>query len=149
MTFACGIPPERNFLAAHLTLFHHLPPHQRLVIDTLSDWALRQKSFLLEVVGVVFTGKGVAYKIESSPLVKEHKALQKTFQSWLTPQDKQGLWPHITVQNKVEPAVAKALQAELAAAFQPFTITATGMIVWRYRGGPWEHEQSLIFKSDA
>lgn len=77
-------PPERNFLGAHLTLFHHLPPDQPIVIEVLESWSQRQIAFPLPIVAVAGIGNGVAYKIDSSLLVGEHKALQKAFQPWLT-----------------------------------------------------------------
>jgi hypothetical protein len=42
------------------------------------------------------------------------------------------------VQNKVDPAVARALHARLSAAFEPGTVGARGLGLWRYLGGPWE-----------
>ena len=44
----------------------------------------------------------------------------------------------MTVQNKVTPERARTLLAELAAGFAPYDVTATGLGLWRYLGGPWE-----------
>jgi hypothetical protein len=41
------------------------------------------------------------------------------------------------VQNKVEPAVARALRDRLAAEFVPHRVGARGLGLWRYLGGPW------------
>jgi hypothetical protein len=41
------------------------------------------------------------------------------------------------VQNKVEPAVARALRDRLAAQFVPHRVRACGLGLWRYHGGPW------------
>ncbi|MGG8914039.1 2'-5' RNA ligase family protein, partial [Escherichia coli] len=54
------------------------------------------------------------------------------------PQDRAGWRPHVTVQNKVEPAVAKALQAELERDFLARRVEIVGLATWWYRGGPWE-----------
>jgi hypothetical protein len=43
----------------------------------------------------------------------------------------------VTVQNKVEPAVARALRDRLAAEFVPHRVGARGLGLWRYLGGPW------------
>ena len=44
----------------------------------------------------------------------------------------------MTVQNKVEPAIARALHDRLLADFAPWTVRARGLRLWRYLGGPWE-----------
>jgi hypothetical protein len=49
------------------------------------------------------------------------------------------------VQNKVEPAVARALQAELTAGFVRETVTARGLGLWHYRGGPWDADSEFPF----
>lgn len=49
----------------------------------------------------------------------------------------------MTVQNKVEPAVARALVQQLSAAFVPWSMTGTGVHVWRYLGGPWEPVETV------
>jgi hypothetical protein len=44
----------------------------------------------------------------------------------------------VTIQNKVTPREAKALQAELAATIEPRDFTFAGLALHAYRGGPWE-----------
>jgi hypothetical protein len=56
----------------------------------------------------------------------------------LTPQDRAGWRPHVTIQNKVEPAEARALQQALEADFRPRPLVIAGLASWWYRGGPWE-----------
>jgi hypothetical protein len=90
-------------------------------------------------------GRGVMYTLDNPTLPALHKRLQRQWQPWLTPQDQQGLRPHITVQNKVDPAVARQLHEELAASFQPFEALGTGLALWAYRGGPWELQQRFSF----
>jgi hypothetical protein len=51
----------------------------------------------------------------------------------------------VTVQNKVKPAEAKALHAELAATWGPVTGTGDGLLLWRYLGGPWELLERVPF----
>lgn len=138
-------PPERNFLKAHLTLFHHLPA-DKMVEETIRSSVTSMQSFPLNVADVVSIGKGVAYKIESPPLQAFHKKLQEVWSSFLTPQDKQKLWPHVTVQNKVSPLVAKETLVHLKDCFQPFMATATGLTLWYYKGGPWEFYKHFPFK---
>jgi hypothetical protein len=138
-------PPERNFLKAHLTLFHHLPPQESSVVDAI-ETASRQSPFPLAVTSVVMIGRGVAYKLESTTLQHLHRGLQQQWMSELLPQDKQGLWPHVTVQNKVTPQAARALHQQLQSTFTPFEVQATGLRVWRYLGGPWEPVNTYWFE---
>lgn len=141
-------PPARNFLAAHVTLFHHLPGAQHAAIaDSLTAVAAEQALLPLAVTGLRFLGRGVAYTLENRTLQTLHKHLQTHWQPYLTPQDQQKLSPHVTVQNKVDPATARALHAKLSADFQPFEATGTGLQLWAYRGGPWEALEHFAFEN--
>jgi 2'-5' RNA ligase len=139
-------PKERNFLAAHLTLFHHLPGRRRTEI-TAELQALSQQlpPLPLLVSGVQFLGQGVAYRLESAAVEQLHRTLQQQWLPDLTPQDQQRRRPHVTVQNKVAPAVARALHERLAAEFTPFEALGTGLQLWAYRGGPWEWVATFPF----
>ena len=139
-------PPERNYLAAHLTLFHHLPGEQRAAIEgELSRRAAALGPLTLAVTGVQFLGRGVAYSLESPAVAELHRELQQQWQPWLTPQDQQRRRPHVTIQNKVDPKVARALHEELSASFQPFEATGRALHLWAYRGGPWESMRQFVF----
>ncbi len=140
-------PPKINYLSAHLTLFHALPgeEHAAIVAYLLKVAAEQPEPLLLQATGVKFMGRGVMYTLENPALPALHKRLQRQWEPWLSAQDKQGLRPHITVQNKVDPAVARQLHEELAAGFQPFIATGTGLALWAYKGGPWELRQQFAF----
>jgi len=133
-------PPKINYLSAHLTLFHALPGGEYDAIASyLAEVAAAQSGPLpLRVTGLKFMGRGVMYTLENSTLLALHRRWQQHWQAWLSPQDQQSLRPHITVQNKVDPAVARTLHEELAAGFRPFEVQGTGLALWAYRGGPWE-----------
>lgn len=143
----CHFPPERNFLAAHLTLFHHLPSNEPKVKEDLIKWSKGHEALSFLVTEVKSIGKGVAYKIECEPLLQLHRTMQKTWEPWLKPQDKQKLWPHVTVQNKVTPAKAKETLVELQSTFKPFTPVGTGFSLWSYEGGPWEFIEAFPFSA--
>jgi 2'-5' RNA ligase len=140
-------PSKINYLGAHLTLFHALPGSEEAAISaSLAEVAASQPGPLpLAVTGLKFMGRGVMYALTNPDLPALHRRLQQQWQPWLTAQDQQGLRPHITVQNKVEPAVARALHEELSASFQPFEAVGTGLALWAYKGGPWEARQSFAF----
>lgn len=138
-------PPAINHLSAHLTLFHHLPSGKPVILEDLEHWSKKISPLSLQVAEVKSIGKGVAYKIDCPALVQLHKRLQEKWQPWLTPQDKQKLWPHITVQNKVPAAEAQQTWRTLQASFQPFTATGTGLYLWSYKGGPWSFIKDFPF----
>ena len=143
-------PPERNYLAAHLTLFHHLPGEQQAALAAqLGARCVALPPLPLRVSAVQFLGQGVAYRVESAALEALHRELQAQWWPHLTPQDRQRRRPHVTVQNKVGPAVARILHQELAAGFEPFEATGTGLQLWAYRGGPWEALQTFAFEATA
>ncbi|MGC6401271.1 2'-5' RNA ligase family protein [Sphingomonas sp. FW199] len=132
-------PPERNQVPAHITLFHHLPPailpelRQRLNAETRGQPAPRAW-----IAGVVTLGRGTAFRIESPDLAALRDRLADAFTGMLVPQDQAGWRPHVTIQNKVEPHLAKALRAEMEAGFRVRPLAIAGIGCWAYRGGPWE-----------
>ncbi|REA56112.1 2'-5' RNA ligase family protein [Dyadobacter luteus] len=130
-------PPERNYIDAHLTLFHALPNEPWIKAD-LKELASMQYSFQAKSETIVSLGFGTAFKIVSPELSRIHGKLQQSWYDHLTNQDKQKRNFHITIQNKVEPAVAKELQQILMVNFKPFDLHISGIQLWRYLGGPWE-----------
>jgi len=136
---AAHFPAGRNHLRAHVTLFHALPGEREGGVRAeLAAAAARVPAFDLTVSGPRLLGRGVALDVTAPELDRLHRGLQEAFGPWLTRQDAQRLRAHVTVQNKVEPAVARALREKLAAAPLPTAATARGLGLWRYRGGPWE-----------
>jgi hypothetical protein len=47
--------------------------------------------------------------------------------------------------NKTTPEAARALITALSQDFKPFTIMATGIDLWIYLGGPWQHKSTYQF----
>ena len=132
-------PPERNQLDAHLTLFHHLPPSAADEIKhRLAEETRGVRAPQARVGGLMSLGRGVAFRIEAPELVAVRARLAEAFTGLLTPQDAGGWRPHVTIQNKVTPNVAKLLRAELSRDFRPRAIEVAGVATWWYRGGPWE-----------
>lgn len=128
-------PPERNFLSAHLTLFHALPDDVDAVLAAARD-AAPAEPMPAVVARLLKLGRGVAYGIDCSPLLALRAEIAAAgFE--LTPQDRAWNRPHVTIQNKVAPADADALFDRLAAAFEPWPTTVTGLRLHHYAGGPW------------
>ncbi len=135
---AAHFPAERNHLRAHLTLFHHLPAmHEGTIRDDLAATSAARGPLTLRATEVRFFGQGVAYGFAAPELVALRGALAQRWWPQLNEQDRRPFRPHVTVQNKVPAAQALALYDELRALFTPFTIGGTGLLLWRYRGGPW------------
>ena len=140
-------PPHRNWLDAHVTLFHALPlAAEDEVLRDAAELAGATPAFALRVDRLLFLGGGVAYGMTSARALDLRRALAGRWDALLSRQDR--AWQgrlHVTVQNKVEPAAARALQAELERDFAPHDVGATGLQVWRYVGGPWAHVATLPF----
>lgn len=139
-------PADRNRVPAHLTLLRHLPPSleaelgRRLAACT----AVPPPHALIR--GVMDLGEGTALDVESAALEELRADLADAFHGLLTPQDASPWRPHITIQNKVEPREARALQARLRAGFRPRPLQIRGLASWRYRGGPWELLKIHVFR---
>lgn len=139
-------PPERNQLSAHLTMFHALP--------AFAEDELRRRLALLAelpppgamISGLMELGRGVAYRIVSDELDAIRDELKQAMQGLLTAQDSGGWVPHVTIQNKVDPRVAKALKKSLEVTFTPRPIAIPGLGLHRYCGGPWERVRTYAFR---
>lgn len=132
-------PPERNQLAAHLTLFHHLPPSLAPELKRrLAELTRGRPAPQARAAGLMSLGRGVAIRIDSPELAAIRAELADSFAGLLTPQDQSGWRAHVTIQNKVAPAEAKALLAQLQPGLAPRPLAVAGLAAWWYRGGPWE-----------
>ncbi len=134
-------PPERNVLSAHLTLFHKLDQTRVESMKAVLRHGLNP--LLLTFSGLRSLGGGVAVIVESPELLSLRARLAAAAAGHLTPQDKQGFRPHVTIQNKVTPAHARDLMATLQRDFVPRIGQGIGLQVWRYLGGPWALHERL------
>jgi 2'-5' RNA ligase len=135
-------PAIRDRVPAHLTLLHQLGAIQISRLLEMRKYLLAEPLFGLEFCGLRLMGQGVAVDVRSSRLQSLRDALVAVAGGELTGQDQQRFQPHVTVQNKVPAAEARAAYAQLSAAFLPWRGAGRGVLVWRYLGGPWglEHE---------
>jgi hypothetical protein len=139
-------PPERNFLQAHLTMFHRLPgEYLDQVAEVLARVSTGTEEIVAEVSGVRHLGGGVAFTIVSLELHNVRAQLKTGFA--LGPQDMQKWQPHLTVQNKVSKAAADGLYGDLLATFRPTRLRLKGLDMWRYLNGPWQHVAAVPFPS--
>jgi hypothetical protein len=131
-------PAERNQLAAHLTMFHAIPPSLEPELrQRLGAMAAEYPAPRADVVGLMNLGGGVAFRIASDDLDAIRAELADCFRGHLTQQDSHGWRPHITVQNKAPAADARRLHDQLAAGFAPRPLALLGLAFDYYDGGRW------------
>ncbi|MGE3149199.1 MAG: 2'-5' RNA ligase family protein [Pseudorhodoplanes sp.] len=139
-------PAGRNQVPAHLTLFHHLPPDVAPELARRLAAATTAPAPPARIVEVIELGGGTALRVESESLAAIREDLADALHGLMTPQDKAAWRPHVTIQNKVEPKEAKALQQRLRATFEPRPLAIRGLASWHYRGGPWEPIREHVFR---
>jgi|tagenome__1003787_1003787.scaffolds.fasta_scaffold20975515_5 hypothetical protein len=135
-------PPERNFISAHLTLFHRLSGAQIVQLRSLE---MPRAPLVVHFDRVALLGFGVSLHIQSAELARLRNGLQFGMGGKFSPQDRQAWKPHVTVQNKVSVEKARALHRLLQEGFRERAGTATGLLIWQYLGGPWELSERILF----
>ncbi len=140
-------PPERNYLDAHVTLFHALPAQCE---DEAASYLKRLAGEFAPVAGhvegIMSLGRGTAVKLSSPAMLDLRDMIADHFLGMLTQQDQHRPRLHVTLQNKVSGKEAKALQVELADAIEPRPFAFRGLALHRYRGGPWEMIKEFAFR---
>lgn len=140
-------PPERNHLQAHVTLFHAIPSFLEAELATLlGRLAADHAPVPARLAGIMSLGRGTALKLESPAMLALRDWIADHFSGSLTGQDQHRPRLHVTVQNKVSPEEAKALQARLGPQVHPRSFAFAGLSLHRYRGGPWEHVRDWRFR---
>lgn len=132
-------PPERNYLDAHITLFHHLPPAhwpeiKRYIVALTREYETPNA----QIDRLLNLGGGVAFHIDSPELMAVRSMIAENFASLLIPQDQSRPRLHVTIQNKVKDEIARQTFEVLSAKFEPFAISIIGISAFYYMGGPWE-----------
>jgi len=139
-------PAERNQLAAHLTMFHALPPSAEAEVRASLSGVARQRPPRASIAGLMNLGGGVAYRVVSEDLDRIREELAADFHGLLSAQDSGGWRPHVTIQNKVKEREALALLNELQAGFRAMPLGIRGLGLHRYLGGPWEEIALFPFR---
>ena len=143
----CHYPPERNRLAAHLTIFHALPAMlEGELRHRLAALAAELPPPRATLAGLMDLGGGVAFRIVSDELDAVRAELADALRGSLTQQDSHGWRPHVTIQNKVPVKKARALLDELERGFTPRPLAVGGLAYHHYEGGPWRLGQRYAFR---
>ena len=140
-------PPERNRVPAHLTMFHALPPSAETELRSRLGKIVRQPGPEATIAGIMDLGGGVPFRIVSPGLDRIRDELAEDLHGLLSAQDSGGWRPHITIQNKVTPKIARALKESLERAFRPRPLAIGGLAVWRYLDGSWERVAAYPFRA--
>jgi hypothetical protein len=127
-------------------MFHALPP-------SAFDEAKRQLSLITHqpppqatIAGLMDLGGGVAFRVVSDDLDSMRAEIADHFHGMLSAQDAGGWRPHVTIQNKVPPKIARALLDALERTFQARPLRIVALSIHRYLGGPWEKLASYPFR---
>jgi len=139
-------PPDRNQVPAHLTIFHAIPPSAEPELRSRLARTVRARPPEAMVAGVMDLGGGVAFRVFSPDLDRIRDELADALHGLLGVQDSGGWRPHITIQNKVAPKVARALMESLERSFGPRPLAIRGLALHRYAGGPWEPVADYPFR---
>ncbi len=139
-------PPDRNQLAAHLTMFHALPPSSESELRHRLAGSAKAPRPRALVQGLMNLGGGVAYRVLSEELDTIRQEIANAFIGSLGAQDSGGWRPHVTIQNKAPEKQARILLGSLEADFNPRPLTISGLGLHRYLGGPWEQLAAFPFR---
>jgi 2'-5' RNA ligase len=138
--------PERNLVPAHVTLFYRLPAERsREIKALLTKIASAQKPIEIPSGEPKVLERGVAIFLHSPQLNALRDALAREWSPWLDEQDQAGFRPHVTIQTTDSEAEARSTMQAIRAIRLP-KIQGVGLHLWRYLGGPWEHEQLFRFR---
>ena len=139
-------PPERNRVPAHLTMFHTLPPSAENEVRRSLARLVAEKPPIARIDGLMNLGGGAAFRVVSDDLDRIRDALAAELHGLLSAQDAGGWRPHVTIQNKVAPKVARALIESLESRFVPRPLKIGGLALHRYLDGPWEKLAANAFR---
>ena len=140
-------PAERNRSPAHLTMFHSLPPSAEAELRGRISRIVQRPAPAAMIAGLMDLGGGVAFRILSPDLDDIRDELADGLRGLLSAQDSGGWRPHVTIQNKVAPKVARALKESLERSFQPRPLGIGGIAIHRYLDGPWEPVAAYPFRT--
>lgn len=140
-------PADRNQVPVHLTIFHALPPSAETELRTRLGRIVRRSAPKVMIAGLMDLGGGVAFRIVSTELDAIREELADGLHGLLGAQDGSGWRPHITIQNKVAPKVARALKEVLERKFETRPLAIRGLAMHRYADGPWDPVAAYPFRT--
>ena len=133
-------------MPAHLTMFHALPPSSKGEVRQSLSRLAAERPPGARIEGLMDLGGGVAFRVVSEDLDRMREELVTEFHGLLSARDSGGWRPHVTIQNKVVPKVARALIASLERNFAPRPLKISGLGLHCYLNGPWEKLAAYSFR---
>lgn len=139
-------PFEHNRVPVHLTMFQGLPPSAEEEVRRQLALHSAAPPPRASIESLMNLSSGVAYRVVSDELESIRDSIADHFHGILCAPDAAGWRPHITIQNKVSAREAKALLDGLERDFTPRPLGISGLLLHRYRGGPWETLATYKFR---
>lgn len=139
-------PPDRNRLGAHVTLFHGLPPSAETEVRGLLSELSRRPPPDAAIRGLMDLGRGTAFAVDSPAMADLHQDMAERLHGLIQQKDARPLRLHITIQNKVAPAEARALQAAMARSFEPRSFRFRGFGLYGWTGENWRQDRVFPFR---
>jgi hypothetical protein len=140
-------PAELNRVPAHLTIFHALPPSSEAEVRHRLAEIVRGPRPNAMIDGLIDLGGAVAARVISEDLDRLRHELSSDLHGLLGAQDSGGWRPHVTIQNKVAPKVARALIEKLEPVFRRRPLLIRGLALQRYLDGIWEEVAAYRFRA--
>ena len=139
--------PERNLVAAHVTLFHRLPGERaREIKMLLTDVAARERPMEVEVGEAKPIAHGVAIFLNAPRLHALREKLADEWWPWLEDRDRAGFRPHVTIETTESEAEARRTVQSLGRSVLPRRMRAIGLHLWRFSDGRWESDALFRFR---
>lgn len=139
-------PSERNRMGAHVTLFHGLPPSaDTAVLGVLADLASLSPPDAA-ITGLMDLGRGTALAVDSPGMVALHGEMAERLHGLIQQKDARELRLHVTIQNKVAPAEARALRAALAPSLARRSFRFRGFGLYGWTGEIWRQVRLFPFR---
>lgn len=129
-------PKERNYLNAHITLFHNIA--DEALNAHIWQELEAEMPFEIEFANPFFMGFGTAIEIRSSKLIQLTEMLQRHFCDLLSTQDRRTKKPHITLQNKMPAFIAKQDYESICKEWTPIKGFIIGYEFYEYQSGSWK-----------
>lgn len=108
--------------------------------------AARQPAPKAAIAGIMDLGTGTALEVVSDDLIRLHEDLAAALHGMVQAKDFRPLRPHVTIQNKVRPEEARALQAELQGMIALRRFTVRGLGVYGWTGAVWQQDRVYAFR---
>lgn len=135
-------PVERNFIPAHLTLFHQFPR------EALSDLCTPREEMPILLSDPFFMGQGFAVNASCEGLSLWRASVLKLPFAF-SKQDQNLRRLHVTIQNKNPTVKARKDYEAFLAEWKPLSGMVCGLRQWNYLGGPWSLEKIIPFSGSA